>query len=55
MHLPELPSKAHAGHPPSLSAMARQAAINIAENVAVAVPHRQFVFTMPKRFRAYFR
>jgi hypothetical protein len=30
-------------------------AINIAENVAVAVPHRQFVFTMPKRFRAYFR
>jgi hypothetical protein len=30
-------------------------AINISENVAVAVPHRQFVFTMPKRFRAYFR
>jgi hypothetical protein len=30
-------------------------AINIAENVAVAVPHRQFVFTMPKHFRAYFR
>jgi hypothetical protein len=30
-------------------------AINISENVAVAVPHRQFVFTMPKRFRACFR
>jgi ribosomal protein S27E len=30
-------------------------AINIAENVAVTMPHRQFVFTMPKRFRAYFR
>jgi hypothetical protein len=29
--------------------------INIAENVAVAVPHRQFIFTIPKRFRAYFR
>jgi hypothetical protein len=30
-------------------------AINIAENVAVSVPHRQFVFTMPKRFRMSFR
>ena len=27
--------------------MAGQAAINISENVAVVVPHRQFVFTMP--------
>ena len=29
--------------------------INIAENICVRVPHRQFVFTMPKRFRLYFR
>ena len=30
-------------------------AINIAENICAPVPHRQFVFTMPKRFRLYFR
>ena len=30
-------------------------AINIAENICAAVPHRQFVFTMPKRFRLFFR
>ena len=29
--------------------------INIAENICAQVPHRQFVFTMPKRFRLYFR
>ena len=29
--------------------------INIAENICARVPHRQFVFTMPKRFRLYFR
>ena len=29
--------------------------INIAENICASVPHRQFVFTMPKRFRLYFR
>ncbi len=29
--------------------------INIAENICAPVPHRQFVFTMPKRFRLYFR
>ncbi|MBM3789631.1 MAG: transposase [Acidobacteria bacterium] len=27
----------------------------IAEGVSAPVPHRQFVFTMPKRFRLYFR
>ena len=30
-------------------------AINITENICAPVPHRQFVFTMPKRFRLYFR
>ena len=30
-------------------------AINIAENICAPVPHRQFVFTMPKRFRLFFR
>lgn len=30
-------------------------AINIAENICEPVPHRQFVFTMPKRFRLFFR
>lgn len=30
-------------------------AINVAENIAAPVPHRQFVWTMPKRFRLYFR
>jgi hypothetical protein len=30
-------------------------ALHVAEDVAAAVPHRQFVFTMPKRFRLYFR
>ncbi len=29
--------------------------INIADNICAPVPHRQFVFTMPKRFRLYFR
>jgi hypothetical protein len=29
--------------------------INIAENICASVPHRQFVFTMPKRLRVYFR
>jgi ribosomal protein S27E len=30
-------------------------AINVAEHIAAPVPHRQFVFTMPKRLRLYFR
>jgi len=30
-------------------------ALHIAEEVSAPVPHRQFVFTMPKRFRLYFR
>jgi ribosomal protein S27E len=30
-------------------------ALRIAEEVSAPVPHRQFVFTMPKRFRLYFR
>ena len=28
--------------------------LHISENVCESVPHRQFVFTMPKRFRRYF-
>jgi ribosomal protein S27E len=28
--------------------------INIADNICARVPHRQFVFAMPKRFRLYF-
>ena len=30
-------------------------AAHIAEDVCAAVPHRQFVFTIPKRFRLFFR
>lgn len=30
-------------------------AIHVSEDVAAPVPHRQFVFTIPKRFRLYFR
>lgn len=30
-------------------------AMHIAQDISAPVPHRQFVFTMPKRFRVYFR
>lgn len=30
-------------------------ALHVSETVCAAVPHRQFVFTIPKRFRLYFR
>ena len=29
--------------------------MHIAQDISAPVPHRQFVFTMPKRFRIYFR
>ena len=44
--------------PPSLGASekrALQTALWVSQEVCAAVPHRQFVFTIPKRLRIYFR
>ena len=41
--------------PSCLQKRALQTALWVSQEVCAAVPHRQFVFTIPKRLRIYFR